>query len=92
MDTDCDSWRCRRHHCHRHTDCLTAVGKLNLIDLAGSERVDKTGAGDDKKMFDEARNINMVCSVVPVLPLLGHRLDGSVYSRSFHWCSYSFND
>ena len=40
---------------------IAAVGKLNLIDLAGSERVEKSGALDDKKMFDEARNINMVC-------------------------------
>ena len=31
-----------------------------MIDLAGSERVEKSGALEDKKMFDEARNINMV--------------------------------
>ena len=53
-----------------------------MIDLAGSERVEKSGALDDKKMFDEARNINMVCdcddclfifkslthNIVPVVP------------------------
>eukprot|EP00056_Hartaetosiga_gracilis_P002909 m.58169 g.58169 ORF g.58169 m.58169 type:complete len:919 (+) comp11246_c0_seq1:43-2799(+) len=37
---------------------ITATGKLNLIDLAGSERVVKSGAIDDKKRFSEATNIN----------------------------------
>ena len=41
-------------------DRRAARGKLNLIDLAGSERVEKSGALDDKKMFDEAKNINLV--------------------------------
>ncbi len=42
-----------------------ARGKLNLIDLAGSERAEKSGVSDDKKMFDEAKNINLVwCSVM----------------------------
>ena len=46
-------------HCTRSSPAA-ARGKLNLIDLAGSERVEKSGALDDKKMFDEAKNINLV--------------------------------
>ncbi len=43
---------------------LTSVarGKLNLIDLAGSERVAKSGALDDEDRFREATNINKVPS------------------------------
>lgn len=59
------------------------VGKLNLIDLAGSERVDKTGAGDDKKMFDEAKNINMSLSCLgDVIHALGAKQKHIPYRNS----------
>eukprot|EP00042_Codosiga_hollandica_P049734 m.582792 g.582792 ORF g.582792 m.582792 type:complete len:899 (+) comp57948_c0_seq2:83-2779(+) len=59
------------------------IGKLNLIDLAGSERVDKSGVADDKKMFDEARNINMSLSCLgDVIHALGAKQKHIPYRNS----------
>eukprot|EP00055_Hartaetosiga_balthica_P010970 m.48523 g.48523 ORF g.48523 m.48523 type:complete len:917 (+) comp7401_c0_seq2:51-2801(+) len=51
---------------------ITATGKLNLIDLAGSERAEKSGAIDDKTRFDEAKSINKSLScLMDVIHALG---------------------
>jgi len=58
-------------------------GKLNLIDLAGSERVEKSGALDDKKMFDEAKNINLSLSCLgDVIHALGQKQKHVPYRNS----------
>ena len=44
---------------------------LHLIDLAGSERLDKTGASGDR--LKEAKNINKSLSALDVIAALGHR-------------------
>jgi kinesin family protein C2/C3 len=49
-------------------------GKLNLIDLAGSERVAKSGAIDDAKRLKEATSINKsLSSLGDVIHALGEK-------------------
>eukprot|EP00041_Stephanoeca_diplocostata_P037186 m.1393620 g.1393620 ORF g.1393620 m.1393620 type:complete len:148 (+) comp24992_c0_seq49:2986-3429(+) len=51
---------------------VQTTGKLNLIDLAGSERVGKSGALDDEKRLREATNINKsLSSLGDVIHALG---------------------
>lgn len=58
-------------------------GKLNLIDLAGSERVDKSGAIDDATRFKEATNINKSLSCLgDVIHALGAKQKHVPYRNS----------
>lgn len=58
-------------------------GKLNLIDLAGSERVEKSGALNDEKMFAEAKNINLSLSCLgDVIHALGQKQKHVPYRNS----------
>lgn len=60
-----------------------AKGKLNLIDLAGSERVAKSGALDDKQRFSEATNINKSLSCLgDVIHALGAKQKHIPYRNS----------
>mmetsp|Transcript_21051 Transcript_21051/g.62674 ORF Transcript_21051/g.62674 Transcript_21051/m.62674 type:complete len:1051 (+) Transcript_21051:57-3209(+) len=53
---------------------VTTTGKLNLIDLAGSERVAKSGAIDDAKRMKEATSINKSLSALgDVIHALGEK-------------------
>lgn len=53
---------------------VQSTGKLNLIDLAGSERVAKSGAIDDAKRLKEATNINKsLSSLGDVIHALGEK-------------------
>lgn len=58
-------------------------GKLNLIDLAGSERVNKSGAIDDKDRLKEATNINKSLSCLgDVIHALGAKQPHIPYRNS----------
>ena len=62
---------------------VTTKGKLNLIDLAGSERVAKSGAIDDKDRFKEATNINRSLSCLgDVIHALGSKQKHVPYRNS----------
>eukprot|EP00039_Didymoeca_costata_P017462 m.324147 g.324147 ORF g.324147 m.324147 type:complete len:898 (-) comp16540_c10_seq17:239-2932(-) len=80
-----------RSHCLlvvyvRGTNLSTGVqssGKLNLIDLAGSERVSKSGAIDDAVRLKEATNINKsLSSLGDVIHALGAKQKHIPYRNS----------
>eukprot|EP00054_Salpingoeca_dolichothecata_P013803 m.77257 g.77257 ORF g.77257 m.77257 type:complete len:924 (+) comp20666_c1_seq1:99-2870(+) len=61
----------------------TSRGKLNLIDLAGSERVGKSGALDDSVRLKEANNINKSLSCLgDVIHALGAKQKHIPYRNS----------
>ena len=52
-------------------------GSLNLVDLAGSKRLEKSGVGNDKDRLKETQNINKSLSDVnDVIAALGEKGDG----------------
>eukprot|EP00729_Bicosta_minor_P003033 gene3033-15424_t len=62
---------------------VQSTGKLNLIDLAGSERVGKSGALDDAKRLKEATNINKsLSSLGDVIHALGAKQKHVPYRNS----------
>ncbi|EGD79293.1 hypothetical protein PTSG_09709 [Salpingoeca rosetta] len=62
---------------------VTTRGKLNLIDLAGSERVAKSGALDNAARFKEATNINKSLSCLgDVIHALGSKQKHVPYRNS----------
>ena len=50
-------------------------GSLNLVDLAGPERPEKSGAGKDKDRLKETKNINK-CLSLRDIAALGEKGDG----------------
>jgi kinesin family protein C2/C3 len=62
---------------------VQTTGKLNLIDLAGSERVAKSGALDDAKRLKEATSINQSLSALgDVIQALGAKQKHIPYRNS----------
>ena len=55
----------------------TCEGSLNLVDFAGSEQLEKSGAGNDKDRLKETQNINKSLSALgDVIAALGEKGDG----------------